>query len=60
MDEQFHHYSQLVFIATDQEELEHYRSRTGQIADYCSQWGMQFEERIGSDAYIQMFGQAIQ
>ena len=52
MDRQYMHYERLVFVAHTQEDLENYRPRALEVAEYCRRWGMKYEEVRGSDAYI--------
>lgn len=52
MDQQYMHYKRLVFVAHTQEDLEAYRPRALAVAEYCQRWGMEYEEVLGSDAYI--------
>jgi len=52
MDQQYSHYTRLVFVAHTQEDLETYRPRALEVAEYCKRWGMEYEEVLGSDAYI--------
>lgn len=53
MDYQYHNYKRLVMVARNAEELEVYRSRALQVAEYCTRWGMRYEEILGSDDYLQ-------
>lgn len=53
MDLQYRHYKRLIFVAHAEDDLVAYRDRALEVAAYCEeQWGMQYEERIGSEAYI--------
>lgn len=52
MDEQYQHYKRLVFIAHTKEDLETYRPRAKEVAEYCQRWDMQYSELVGSDAYV--------
>ena len=52
MDQQYTNYKRLVFVAHTQEDLDTYRSRALEVAEYCKRWGMQYEEVHGSEAYI--------
>jgi len=52
MDEQYKNYTRLVFVAHTQEDLEAYRPRALEVAEYCKRWGMKYEEVRGSEAYI--------
>lgn len=59
MDQQYMNYTRLLFIAHSQADLETYRPRALEVAEYCSQWGMKYEEVRGSDAYIRELVQAV-
>lgn len=50
MDQQYGHYRRLVFLAADLEEQLSYRSQALEVAHYCEQWGLRYEERLGTDA----------
>lgn len=52
MDTQYSHYRRLMMVARDQAELEAYRPRAREVADYCARWGMCYEEIFGSDDYL--------
>jgi hypothetical protein len=52
MDTQYHNYKRLMMVARDQAELENYRSKAIEVADYCARWGMRYEESLGSDDYL--------
>ena len=52
MDQQYMHYKRLVFVAHNQEDLDTYRPRALEVAEYCKRWGMQYEEAQGSEEYI--------
>ncbi len=46
-------YKRLCFVAHTHADLDEYRPRALEIAEFCSQrWGMTYEERIGSDGLI--------
>jgi hypothetical protein len=53
MDYQYHNYKRLLMVARNPDELEIYRSKALQVAEYCARWGMRYEEIIGSDDYLQ-------
>jgi hypothetical protein len=59
MDEQYKHYKRLVFVAHTQEDLETYRPRALEVAEFCKRWGMKYEEVRGSDAYIRDLVKAV-
>lgn len=52
MDQQYHHYVRLAFIAQQVSDLEEYRAKALEIARYCQRWNMRYEEILGSDEYI--------
>jgi hypothetical protein len=52
MDQQYQNYRRLVLVAHTQEDLETYRPRAMEVAEYCQRWDMKYEEVLGSDAYI--------
>jgi hypothetical protein len=52
MDQQYQHYKRLLFVAHTQEDLDQYRPRALEVAQYCEQWGMRYEERLGSDNFV--------
>jgi len=52
MDTQYQHYKRLVLVAHQQDELEEYRPRAQEVAAYCSRWGMDYQEILGSDRYL--------
>jgi len=52
MDQQYRNYERLVLIAHNQHDLSTYRPQALEVARYCRQWGMQYEEVLGSDRYI--------
>jgi len=59
MDQQYMHYTRLVFVAHTQEDLKTYRPRALEVAEYCKRWGMEYEEVLGSDAYIRDLVKAV-
>ena len=52
MDQQYQHYQRLVLIAHSRADLEKYRPQAQAVARYCQQWGLRYEEILGSDAYV--------
>lgn len=52
MDQQYHHYRRLAFIAHHQADLDQYREKALEVAEYCRRWGMDYEEILGSDFYL--------
>lgn len=54
IDQQYRHYRRLVFIALDQTDLETYRERAQQVADFCAaRWNMALETKIGTGEFIE-------
>jgi len=52
MDQQYQHYNRLALVTHNQEDLETYRPQAKEVAEYCSQWGMEYDEVLGSDHYL--------
>jgi hypothetical protein len=52
MDQQYRHYERLAMVAHKQEDLDRYRPQAQEVAKYCERWGFQYEEILGSDAYV--------
>ena len=52
MDQQYRNYERLVLVAHSQSDLEKYRPQSLDVARYCEQWGMRYEEILGSDRYV--------
>lgn len=52
MDQQYQHYERLMLVAHTPQDLETYRPLATKVASFCQRWGMRYEERLGSDAYI--------
>jgi hypothetical protein len=52
MDQQYRNYERLVFVAHSQSDLEKYRPQALEVARYCKQWDMRYEEILGSDRYV--------
>lgn len=52
MDQQYKHYKRIAFVAHNRGDLENYRPKAADIANYCSQWGMNYEELMGSDEFL--------
>jgi hypothetical protein len=54
-------YRHLCFVAHSQADLDEYRSRALEVAEFCAQrWGMTYEERVGSDDLIRRLLEAPQ
>ncbi len=52
MDTQYQHYKRLLFVAHHQSDLDDYRPRAKEVAEYCQRWNMDYEEMLGSDRYV--------
>ena len=52
MDQQYRNYERLAFIAHHRSDLDKYRPQALEVARYCGQWNMRYEEILGSDRYI--------
>lgn len=52
MDQQYRNYERLAFVAHRQSDLDKYRPQALEIAQYCGQWNMRYEQILGSDRYI--------
>jgi len=53
MDMQYANYKRLAFVAHEQVDLDQYREKALEVAQYCTRWGMKYEELLGSTSYIQ-------
>ena len=52
MDQQYKHYERLALVGHSQSDLEKYRPQAQEVARYCRQWDMRYEELLGSDEYV--------
>jgi len=52
MEYQYRNYKRLALIAKNIQELEFYRPAAQEVARYCEQWGVRYEEIIGSDSIL--------
>lgn len=52
MDQQYQHYQRLVLVAHSQEDMDKYRPQAQAVADFCTRWGMRYEEILGSDQLV--------
>jgi hypothetical protein len=52
MDQQYKHYKRIVFVSHTQDDLDAYRPKAREVAKYCSQWGMKYEEYKGSNEFL--------
>jgi len=57
MTQQYRHYKRLIFIAHKQEDLDKYRPRALQVAEYCQQWGMEYQEMLGSENLLRQLAE---
>jgi hypothetical protein len=54
IDQEYRHYRRLVYIALDETDLATNREQVNRIVEFCAtRWGMQFEARIGTNAFIE-------
>jgi hypothetical protein len=60
IDTQYRNYSRIALVAHTQEDLDAYRAQAQEVANFCSRWGMQYEEILGSDRYVQDLVRAIE
>jgi len=60
MDTQYRHYRRLALVAHQPGDLEKYRPLAREVAEYCAQWGMHYDEILGSDTYLRRLGQVAQ
>jgi len=44
IDSLYHNYKRLVFVAHDQADMEKYRPQALEVADFCTRWGIRYEE----------------
>lgn len=58
LDQQYRNYERLVLVAHSQADLEAYRPQALEVARFCERWGMRYEERLGSDAYVRRLVEA--
>lgn len=59
MKTQYQHYKRLVFVALNEQDLTNYRPRALQVAAFCQQFGMEYEEQLGDGALIQQIDAAL-
>jgi hypothetical protein len=52
MDMQYKHYERLVLVTHSKEDMETYRPLALEVAQYCQQWDMRYEEIEGSNRYV--------
>ena len=60
IDQQYKHYKKLVLVAHSQEDLDKYRPRALEVANFCKRWSFTYEEILGSDRYINNLLKAIE
>lgn len=59
MNQQYQNYQRIVFVAHSCEDIEKYRPRALEVANYCEQWQMHYEEILGSNSYIKLLIETI-
>jgi hypothetical protein len=59
MNQQYKNYKHLMFVAHHQGDLEAYRPRALEVADYCKRFGMAYEEYLGSEDFLQQIAEAL-
>lgn len=52
MDQQYRNYKRLVLVAHSRADMERYRPQAQEVARYCEQWGLRYEEILSSDDYV--------
>ena len=52
MDQQYQHYERLALVTHSESDMDKYRPQAEEVAEYCEQWGMRYEEILGSDDYV--------
>jgi len=52
MNQQYQHYERLVLVTHSLADMEKYRPQAQEVARYCEQWGMRYEEILGSDEFV--------
>ncbi len=52
MDQQYRNYERLALVVHSHADMEKYRPQAQEVARYCEQWGMRYEEILGSDEYV--------
>ena len=52
MEQQYQHYKRLALVGHSQHDLEKCRPQAQEVARYCRQWDMRYEELLGSDEYV--------
>ena len=53
MDAQYKNYKRLALIGHSEDDLQTYRERATQVADFCARWEMTYHEILGSDRYVE-------
>lgn len=53
IDEMYRNYKRIVLVAPNAAELEAFRPRALEVAEFCAaRWGYRYEERIGSEEFV--------
>ena len=56
---QYKNYKRLVFVAYRSDDFIDYGPRAREVAEFCQQWGMVYEEYLGSDEFLIQIGNAL-
>ena len=59
MNMQYQNYERLVLVTHSEADMETYRPEALEVAQYCQQWDMRYEEIQGSDGYVRRLVEAI-
>ena len=60
MDQQYQNYERLALVTHSQADMEKYRPQALEVARYCEQWDMRYEEILGSDGYVRRLIEVIE
>jgi len=52
MDTQYQNYERLVLVTQNETDMDTYRPKALEVADFCKRWNMKYEEIVGSDQYV--------
>jgi hypothetical protein len=52
MDQQYQNYKRLAFVTHNPQDMARYRPQAEEVARFCQRWGMQYQEILGSEEYI--------
>ena len=59
MDQQYQHYNRLAFVAYSDIDLAENQPKALEVAQFCTRWGMKYEEIVGVDEYLRNFAAAM-